>query len=112
MSVFWDRFNSLSKAKDGSPNKTAQILGLSSGSVTAWSRGTLPASKTVLKIAEYFNVTTNYMYGIETSAPNGAPVVDENLKAMLEIWHTLSEENKDKALDYAALLVGRESSQK
>ena len=52
MSVFWERFSSLAKAKDGSPNKTAQILGLSSGSITAWSKGTIPATieESLLKI--------------------------------------------------------------
>ena len=96
MSVFWEHFSSLAKAKDGSPNKTAQILGLSSGSITAWSKGTIPTTATIEKIASHFGITTDSLLGRKKNDSKPATTADE--EALLKIWRTLSLENKLEAL--------------
>lgn len=49
-------------------NELVRILDLSSGSPTAWKRGTIPRNATLVKIADYFNVSTDYLLGKSSGA--------------------------------------------
>lgn len=70
MSVFFDRFHSLCREHGGTPNSVARELEISSGSITAWKRGTLPRAETLDRIANYFNVPSDYLLGkIDTFIP-------------------------------------------
>ncbi|MDR0326368.1 MAG: hypothetical protein LBI19_09775 [Oscillospiraceae bacterium] len=93
MTIFWERFNALSTEKDGSPNKTAKILKISSGSVTAWSRGTLPVVKTIKKIADYFEVSTAYLLGENTTAPGE----ERSAKEVSELLSDVQDLSGDEA---------------
>ena len=58
------------------PNPVAKELGLSSATVTKWKNGTLPQSETLLKIADYFNVTTDYLLGKTPERSGDSSVID------------------------------------
>ena len=58
---FWGNFVAECDAIGKKPNPVAQELGISSGTVTAWKRGSVPSSKNLLRIAEYFGVTEGYL---------------------------------------------------
>ena len=55
----------------------AKELGIPSGSVTAWKQGATPRSATLHKLAQYFDVTVDYLLGKEES------ISDEALKFAL-----------------------------
>ena len=59
--MFWSKFSSLCAQRGMSPNAVARELGIPSGSVTAWKSGSEPRNKTLVKIAEYFNVTVDFL---------------------------------------------------
>ena len=63
MSLFFERFLQLCHEYKTAPNAVAAKLNLSSGSVTAWKRGTMPRTDTVQKLAKYFHVTSDYLIG-------------------------------------------------
>lgn len=63
MSIFFDRYSALCKERGESPNSVAKKLGVSSGSITAWKRGTMPRSETVNMLASFFNVSADYLLG-------------------------------------------------
>lgn len=63
MDVFFERLSELCQEKGTSPNAVAKKLGISSGSITAWKKGTLPRIETVQKLAEYFHVSADYLLG-------------------------------------------------
>lgn len=63
--TFFERFSALCKEHKETPNSIAKIIGSSSGSVTAWKKGTAPRNATLSKIADYFGVTTDYLLGKE-----------------------------------------------
>lgn len=72
--MFWTNFEKLCTEIGKSPNAVAAELGIPSGSITAWSKGTKPRNQTVKKIADYFGVTVqkllldgSSMRGNETS---------------------------------------------
>lgn len=62
-SMFFERFSALCKERNETPNSVAKLIGASSGSVTAWKKGTDPRNATLAKIADYFGVTTDYLLG-------------------------------------------------
>lgn len=63
--MFWDIFVRLCQAKGVSPNAVARFVGVkSTGTVSAWKKGTLPRDGVLAMIADYFNVTTDYLLGL------------------------------------------------
>ena len=61
--TFFERFYELCKERGETPNSVARIIGGSSGSVTAWKKGTVPRGVTLTKLADYFNVSVDYLMG-------------------------------------------------
>lgn len=59
--MFWEKFYNLCVENGTSPNKVAAELKISSGSVTGWKNGTMPRWSTLEKIADYFNVSVDYL---------------------------------------------------
>lgn len=59
--TFFERFSELCKERGETPNSVAKEIGASSGSVTAWKRGTEPRNATLTKLADYFGTTVDYL---------------------------------------------------
>lgn len=64
--MFYDRFVDLCKEKGLSPAAVTRELGLNNSSSTAWKRGSVPKSDTLKKLADYFDVSTDYLLGTRT----------------------------------------------
>lgn len=64
--MFWNILLELCKEKGVSPNHVARAIGLSSASVTYWKNGSIPRSLTLSKLADYFDVTPDYLIGKTT----------------------------------------------
>lgn len=115
--IFFERFAELCKGIGETPNSVAKILGISSGSVTAWKNGTEPRNKTLSAIADYFGVSTDYLLGKETEkAPANSgkrSVSDDELKFAL--WgdcQDVSDDDLADVLRYAAFVRERKKDQK
>jgi len=78
--MFYDRFYSLAKKEKTSVSAVGKELGISSGSITAWKKGTEPSAAMVSKIANYFNVTTDYLLGLSDTPNPQELVVPDILK--------------------------------
>ena len=88
--TFFTRFHELCRRCGSSPNAVAKELGIPSGSVTAWKQGATPRSATLHKLAQYFDVTVDYLLGKEESISDEAlkyalfggdgPITDEMLE--------------------------------
>ncbi|MHC5407295.1 helix-turn-helix domain-containing protein [Listeria seeligeri] len=64
--MFGNRLSELRKKKGMSQYKLADELGFSRGQIANYEQGSRePDYSTLLKIAEYFNVTTDYLLGKE-----------------------------------------------
>ena len=102
---FWEVFYSLCESIGKKPNPVAMENGISSATVTKWKNGTPPSSKNLAKIAEYFNVSTDYLLG---KAENAGSVIDklsEKEKSLLTIFRQLTDAQQDLIIDKASLLV-------
>lgn len=64
--TFYERFAELCRDNNISPSSAAMAVGLNRSSVTRWKqKGTAPRQETVVKIANLFDVTVEYMMGLE-----------------------------------------------
>ena len=69
--MFFETYNQLCKNIGKSANKVAKELSIASGTVSEWKKGRAPQNSTLLKIAQYFNVSVEYLLGNEQkNTPN------------------------------------------
>ena len=61
--MFWDVFSDLCEKNNIKPNPLAEKIGVSSGVVTKWKKGCVPSTDALLKIADYFDVSIDYLLG-------------------------------------------------
>lgn len=62
--MFWTTFIDLCNKAGKSPNAVAAECGVkSSGTVTGWSKGSVPRAPILQKMANYFDVSTDYLLG-------------------------------------------------
>lgn len=135
--IFFERFSELCKMHGETPNSVAKEIGASSGSVTAWKKGTEPRNATMTKIADYFDTTVDYLTGRTDDPENGdrfgledpaetqkekAPaesgkrsgsndILDEVDVAFYGDYKALSEENKETLRAMARLFRERQDKQ-
>ena len=101
--MFWETFVKLCNSKNTKPNPVAKLLGIPSGSLTDWKNGSIPRDTTLLKIAEYFNVSVNYLLGKEEkekpSAAEATESMGENEKRLFAIWAQIPDHQKPELLN-------------
>ncbi len=92
---FWSRFYELCEEKGVAPSKVVKELGFSNAICTQWKNGRQkPSSEKLMKIAEYFDVSEQYLlYGKERTSESME--VSEMEKEILEIYNQLSDEKKE-----------------
>lgn len=92
--MFWTNFEKLCAEIGKSPNAVATELGIPSGSITAWSKGTKPRNQTIKKIADYFGVTTQNLL------LDGSPVRGNEVSLGVNydrIWELCKETGKKRS---------------
>lgn len=76
--MFWENFYKLCLNNGLSANAVAKELNIASGTVTEWKKGRVPINKTLKKIANYFNVSIDYLLGKEAPTETSALPHDPN----------------------------------
>jgi len=62
--MFWEKFCNLCNLRNTNPNKVCSYLELSNATATKWKKaGAVPNGDTLIKIADYFGVSTDYLLG-------------------------------------------------
>ena len=111
--VFWTRFYNLCIEKKTKPNPLAQQIGVSSGAVTKWKNGTIPPADVLIKIADYFETSIDYLLGrvVEPQTEKDKKIIasietgDDNKQKLLNNYDKLNDDGQIKLLDYSADLV-------
>lgn len=63
--MFGDRLKELRKINNVSQTELGEFLGLTGNAIYSWEKGiSRPDSDTIVKIAKYFNVSTDYLLGL------------------------------------------------
>lgn len=106
--MFYDLYCALCKQKNVKPTRAAIEIGLSKGLPSTWKKsGTTPQREQLIKIAEYFEVSVDYLLGKEKSPAikddDEAQISDEVLE-LAKIISDLPEDKKKTMLDLIDLL--------
>ena len=97
--MFWDNFVVLCNENDTKPNPVAKQLGLSSGAVTSWKNGKVPHHSTLLKIADYFNVSVDYLLTGQKETPTAEG--DERKTELMKLFSLLDDAGQDALIAIA-----------
>lgn len=93
--IFMKRMKELRQKKGISMEELATALGVSKSRINMWeNNGSVPRSDILLKIAEYYDVPTDYLLGNNT--PSESPT-DAKLSALQRNLGKLNEEELKKA---------------
>ena len=110
--MFFDRLKELCAAKGISTYKAATDVGLNRAVVAKWKNGSQPNGATAMKLAEYFEVSVDYLLGNEKAPADTGKrsVSDDDIKFALfggdgEITDAMYEEVKK----FAAFVKQREA---
>ncbi len=109
--MFWERFYNLCIRKGKKPNPVGKEVGLSSGIISKWKNGGIPNGETLMKLAKYFEVSTDYLLGLsEYTEVNGEAVKveysDQLLKKnVIENMAKLNNDGLTRLSDYSKDLV-------
>ena len=84
--MFYDVYQNLCKQIDKSPSGAAIEMGLNKSTVSVWKRkGVTPNGDTLQKVADYFNVSIDYLLEKEEEKTSPADLTeDEKLNIYLE----------------------------
>ncbi len=86
--MFWDILVSLCVEHNITPSALTKELSIAKGVVTKWKNGSVPHHTTLLKIANYFDVSVEYLKGEEKEKNP-----DKNTEFM-ELYSKLTDEQK------------------
>lgn len=68
--MFWNVLYRLCEENNTKPYVVAKAIGSSNAVCTKWKNGSIPNGETLLKLANYFNVSVDYLLG-RTDTPTG-----------------------------------------
>ena len=106
---FMDNVLSLIALNHISKNKLCVDLNISKNSFFNWTeRGTIPNGDTLAKIADYFDVSVDYLLDREKKNNNRPQITPEEAK-VLRCYNSLSDAGKEKAVEYLQMLKQFES---
>lgn len=102
--MFYERLCELCSEKGIAPTTFVEaILNMSKGNCSKWEAGAEPKSNTLKKIANYFDVSTDYLLGnIDIKNKPTANKDSELIKAeaeLLELFRNVPEENQSLVLE-------------
>lgn len=67
---FWETYQKLCLDSGKRPNPVGKELGISTGSIAQWKNGSVPSGETLVKIADYFHVSVDYLLGRTENTSN------------------------------------------
>ncbi|MCR5165610.1 MAG: helix-turn-helix domain-containing protein [Oscillospiraceae bacterium] len=89
--MFWDKFESLCKENNVKPNTIAKDIGVTSGTITAWKKGTIPNGEALHNIAEYFGTTIDFLFSDDEIyiKPSGKKSAFMTMLSLPQRWASL-----------------------
>ncbi len=106
--MFYNKFVQLCQRDGISPSKAASLIGFNRSSVSMWkAQGYTPRREILIKIANYFNVSVDYLLGEEdkekkTTENDG---LSEAEKELLNLFNLVPEESQQMVLDMIRVAV-------
>ena len=105
MTTFYKNYVVLCARRGVSLSAAAEAVGLSRTSPNGWKKGKNPNDSTLAKLADYFGVSVAALLGKEKEKPDDPKIVE-----LIPGYFDLSEDNKEKALQFIAFLLAQQQS--
>lgn len=102
--MFWNVYSSLCSSNDTSPSAVAIAIGLSNSIATKWKNGAYPSGDILVKLSEYFNVSVDYLLGLDTE-PNRKIQLSEDKQRLLKMYDLLTDMEKGEILGELKMLT-------
>lgn len=112
--MFWERFVYLCEKNNVKPNTVAKTLDLSNSTCSDWKKnGNFPKGDILIKLSDYFNVSTDYLLGLTDEAEKKAADIsadspDPDTKKAMDYLNFIAEHDPEalqKAAEYAKFLL-------
>ena len=107
--MFYTQLQKACKNKGTSITATLKAIGIGTANGTYWKNGSVPASDIVVKLAEFLDVTTDYLLIGESSSSAPAKPAIQHTNAieaeMLRLFRLLPESEQLKLLGRTEVLV-------
>ena len=95
--MFYEIVNNLCKERKTTITRMAEDIGLSNAAPTSWRKGAVPKLTTLEKIADYFDVSVDYLRGVETkNAPT--PKGERDYLAIMNAFDQADESTREAIL--------------
>lgn len=107
--MFYDKFTKLCTAKGVTAAEFSKDTGVAQSTISMWRKdGAVPSSENLVKVANYFDVSVNYLLAGEESEQQKSPTSDEIgfddfTYAFANETKDLTEEDKQKLLEMARI---------
>ena len=95
--MFWEIFYQLCTNAKMKPLQVVRQIGISHGSITKWKQGATPSGVSLQKIANYFNVSVDYLLGKEENKIPLGPIVEREEDALWAKITDLDDTDRIKA---------------
>ena len=113
--MFYDIYKKLCEDNGEKPYQLPLKLGAKSNSVVAqWKNGSLPRPEMIQKIADYFNVSVEYLMFGEVNKEKLVPVrheLSEEAKELQYIWDESDADERQALLEMARFIKKRRDKQ-
>ena len=110
MSTFYETFLFLCNSKQKTPSRVALDIGVSKTAVTRWKRGYSPTDANLQKIADYFDVTVQYLKSKEQQEIKKP--LSENEERLNELYEMTKGLNKNEINALKAFCAGLRANHK
>lgn len=95
-SIIFTRIKGLCEKKGITINKLESEIGMGQYSITRWKTSSSPTVDKLLRVAQYFGVSLDYLTGLSSIKQTAESITnDERLQSIIHIWIQLSEHNKN-----------------
>ncbi len=89
--MFWEKYCKLCELNNEKPHSVLKKMDISSGAAAKWKKGAVPSGEILQKIANYFNVSVDYLITEDDIVirPKSKSSVFNTLKALPQRWASL-----------------------
>lgn len=97
--MFWDNFYNLCLENNITPSALTKELGLSNATATKWKKGTIPNGEVLIKLADYFNCSVDYLLG-RTNFSNTENSLSPELEKLVVTTKDLTQEQINNLITF------------
>ena len=99
--MFYDRLKQACKERGTNVTATLKAIGIGGANGTYWKNGSVPSSDIVVKLAEFLNVTTDYLL----VGKNGETLLKEDEQELINFYNKLPPKEQQRLIGRAATLA-------